>query len=477
MSPSFLLAIAVCGPVIGAFLLPLLGRLSAGVRNYFSLLLVLISLLCSVALIPGVLQGRVAVFEIPLPWGAGFILAADALAVLMAVVSSGVGAVIVIYSFDYIRHYEHQNEYYSMVVLFLGAMMGLVYSRSLLFLYLFWELTAIASWRLIGFYRTPRDLLRADKAFLVTFFGATLLLVAIVAIYGAYGTFDLAALRGKRLAFALTPLILTGILSKSATLPFHTWLPDAGVAPSPVTALLHAAVLVKIGLYVFARLLLVTFIIDPFWDHLLLAIAASSAVVAAGAALIETDLKRIIAYSTVSQIGFIFLGLGSGTVAGIAGGLLYLLAHGLAKGGLFLSAGVIEQATGTRDVTRLGGLLRTMPVTAVAFLACAFSIMGIPPFLGFYSKYLVIAGALGSGEGVLSAVFLFGALLTILYLFRLFSLVFLGEPKGIPAREGSTLMIASVCVLAVLSLAGGLLVQYPARLVAAIGLEIHGIGP
>ncbi len=320
MSPSFLLAIAVCGPVIGAFLLPLLGRLSAGVRNYFSLLLVLISLLCSVALIPGVLQGRVAVFEIPLPWGAGFILAADALAVLMAVVSSGVGAVIVIYSFDYIRHYEHQNEYYSMVVLFLGAMMGLVYSRSLLFLYLFWELTAIASWRLIGFYRTPRDLLRADKAFLVTFFGATLLLVAIVAIYGAYGTFDLAALRGKRLAFALTPLILTGILSKSATLPFHTWLPDAGVAPSPVTALLHAAVLVKIGLYVFARLLLVTFIIDPFWDHLLLAIAASSAVVAAGAALIETDLKRIIAYSTVSQIGFIFLGLGSGTAAGIAGG-------------------------------------------------------------------------------------------------------------------------------------------------------------
>ncbi len=477
MSPSFLPAIAVCGPVIGAFLLPLLGRLSAGLRNLFSLLLVAISLACSIALIPGAVAGRVVTFEILLPWGASFVLAADALAVLMALISSGVGAIIVIYSFDYIRRYEHQNEYYTMVALFLGAMMGLVYSRSLLYLYLFWELTAISSWRLIGFYRSPRDLIRADKAFLVTFFGATLLLVAIVGIYGTYGTFDLAALRGKPLAFWLAPLLLVGILSKSATLPFHTWLPDAGVAPSPVTALLHAAVLVKIGLYVFARLFLVTFVVDPLWSHLLLAIAASSAIVAAGAALVETDLKRIIAYSTVSQIAFIFLGLASGSAMGIAGGLLYLLAHGLAKGGLFLSAGVIEQATHTRDVTRLGGLIRTMPVTAVAFLACAFSIMGIPPFLGFYSKYLVIAGALESGQGLLAGLFLFGALLTILYLFRLFALVFLGEPRGALAREGSPLMIAAVCLLAVLSLGGGLLAQYPAHLVAAIGLEVHGVGP
>lgn len=477
MSPSSPLAIAVCVPVVGAFLLPLFGRLSALLRNSLALLLVAVPLACTILLIPGALDGKTAAFAVPLPWGASLLLGADALAVFMAAIASGVGAIIVLYSFDYVSHYDHQNEYYCMVVLFLGAMMGLVYSQSLLFLYLFWELTAIASWRLIGFYRSPSDLLRADKALLVTFFGASLMLVAVVGIYARYGTFDLVALRGRPLGLALTPLVLVGLLTKSATLPFHTWLPDAGVAPSPVTALLHAAVLVKIGLYVYARLFLLTFVVDPLYANLVLSLAAASALVAAGAALVETNLKRIIAYSTVSQIGFIFLGLASGVGIGIAGGLLYLLVHGLAKGGLFLSAGIIEHRTGTRDVRALGGLLRAMPVTAVAFLACSLSIMGIPPFAGFFSKYLVIAGAFESGRGALGALFLFGALLTILYLFRLFKLVFLGEPHGRVVAEGTTLMVACVCVLAVLSLATGILVQYPLKLIGTIGLEIGGAGP
>jgi NADH:ubiquinone oxidoreductase subunit 5 (subunit L)/multisubunit Na+/H+ antiporter MnhA subunit len=265
---------------------------------------------------------------------------------------------------------------------------------------------------------------------------------------------------GQPLNTLAVVLILVGILSKSATLPFHTWLPDAGVAPSPVTALLHAAVLVKIGVYVYARLFVVTFTITPEWHTYIMAVAAASALVSAAAALIDTDLKRIIAYSTISQIAFIFLGFASGQEIGIAGGLLYILMHGIAKGGLFLCAGIIEQNTHTKNITQMGGLIRTMPVTAVSFLLCALSVMGIPPFGGFFSKYMVISGALSSEHLWISLTFIFGAVMTILYLFRVFNMVFLGEPRTGDAKEGSPIMVACVAVLGLMSLASGLLI-YP----------------
>jgi len=325
--------------------------------------------------------------------------------------------------------------------------------------------------------RGKTDVLKADKAFLVTAFGALVMLVGILAVYGQTGTFELAAMKGTALPVMVSILLLVGMLSKSATLPFHTWLPDAGVAPSPVTALLHAAVLVKIGVYVFARLFLSTFPLEAQLRIVVMAIAAASALVSAGAALVETDIKRIIAYSTVSQIAFIFLGLAVGNELGAVGALLYILMHGLAKAGLFLSAGIIEQNAGTKDITKLGGLLRTMPVTAVSFLLCAFSVMGIPPFGGFIAKFMVISSAIGGGQIALGAVFMAGAVLTILYLFRLFSKVFLGEAKGggAPAVERSPLMVACVAILAALSLAGGLLAFWPTQLATVAALQIPGV--
>lgn len=418
----------------------------------FSFIFVILFFLVSLALLPSVMAGGSVTF---------FVFQADALAVFMALVSSLIGAIIVLYSFDYISHYSHQNEYYLMVMLFLGSMMGLIYSRHLIALYVFWELTAIASWRLIGFYRKDWDVMRADKAFLITLFGAAMMLLGFLGIYQMTGSWELTGMIGKVLPAPLVALILFGILSKSATLPFHTWLPDAGVAPSPVTALLHAAVLVKIGVYVFARLFLTTFIIGHFWHVAVPALAAISALVAGGAALIETDIKRIIAYSTVSQIAFIFLGLASGNMIGAVGGLLFILMHGLAKAGLFLCAGIIEQNTHVKDITKMGGLIKTMPVTAVSFLFCAFSVMGLPPFGGFFSKYMVIAGAVNANERYIALAFILGAGLTILYLLRLFNLIFLGENRGASGREGSKLMIFCVALLAFLSLAGGLLVNYP----------------
>ena len=478
MEKQLILLLIVFLPTIGAFILPVIGRVSETGRNRLSFLLVAASFILSFACLPTVLKGQTIVISKDLPLGLNFVLVADGLAVFVAMVSSFVSALIILYSFTYISHYEHRDEYYLMVVLFLGAMMGLVFSGNLILLYVFWEITSITSWRLIGFFREKQHVLRADKAFLVTVFGALMMLMGFINLYIDTGSFDLSVIKQAipthPISNLTVVLIMVGILSKSATLPFHTWLPDAGVAPSPVTALLHAAVLVKIGVYVFARLFVVTIPLDIHWKEIIPIIAGASALVSAGAALIDTDLKRIIAYSTVSQIGFIFLGFSISNEIGVAGSVLYILMHGLSKAGLFLCAGIVEQNAKTKDITKLGGLIHTMPVTAVSFLFCAFSVMGIPPFGGFFSKYMVISGTLQAGQIIIAGVFLFGAVLTILYLFRTFNMVFLGELTNPSVKEGSATMVFCVALFAFLSLVGGIFVNYPNGVIQNTIIQLIG---
>lgn len=437
-----------------------------------ALFFVLAAFSCSLKMLPLAILGKTIIVNHQLAFGVNFVFVADRLAVFMGLVSSFISAIIIFYSFGYISHYKNQNEYYLMVVLFLGAMMGLVFSGNLILLYIFWEITAITSWRLIGFFREKEHILKADKAFLVTVFGSLVMLIGFFNIYQQSGTFDL---RPNAISSLAVLLVLVGIFSKSATLPFHTWLPDAGVAPSPVTALLHAAILVKIGVYVFARLFVATYTVEQIWHTLVPVIAAISAIVSAGAALIETDLKRIIAYSTISQIGFIFFGLAIGNEMAVAGALLYILMHGIAKAGLFLCAGIVEQNTKVKDITKLGGLIKTMPITAISFLLCAFSVMGIPPLGGFFSKYMVFAGALINGRLWITFAFLLCAFLTILYLFRVFNLVFLGEAKAPQAKEKSPVMVTSVAMLGAISLISGIFIYYPAKFVLITVLQALGI--
>ena len=257
--------IAVIMPLAGAFLLPLAGLASVRLRNLLALVFVLGSLAASISRwCRGPWQAKTASFLLNGPLGLSFHLEADALAVFMALVSSLVGAIIVLYSWGYISHYEHQNEYYLMVVLFLGAMMGLVFARNLSSSTCSGRSPAIASWRLIGFFRekatscapTRPSWSRSSAP------GDAARLHRRLRADAAPSTWTSLTAPAHRLNLAVA-LILVGILAKSATLPFHTWLPDAGVAPSPVTALLHAAVLVKIGVYVFARLFVATFALDP----------------------------------------------------------------------------------------------------------------------------------------------------------------------------------------------------------------------
>ena len=467
-----LLATSVTVPLAGPLLLPLAGRISGALRSAVALVFVLTALGCAVALLPAVLGGSTATVSVH---GVA-LLHADRLAVFMALVSTLLGAVIVVYSFGYLSGLPNRDEYDLMVVLFLGAMMALVFARHLLVLYAAWELTAVACWRLIGFFRKDGCVLRADKAFLITALGAVLMLLGFIGVYVGQGTFDLGRLQGVRLPTWAAALILAGLFSKSATLPLHSWLPDAGVAPSPVTALLHAAVLVKIGVYVYARLFGATFVADPMVGEIVPWIAATSALVAGMAALLEHDLKRIIAYSTVSQIGFIFLGLAVGTPEATQGALLFVLMHAIAKGGLFLCAGIIEHGTHTKDIRKMGGLARAMPVTAGCFALCACSVMGLPPFGGYFSKHLVISGALAAGRLPVALVFLAGSGLTLLYLARVFDKVFLGPPgvavQGRAVHEGTRLMVGCVAVLAALALGSGLFSRYPSAVAGAVARDL-----
>lgn len=467
---------AVAVPVLGSLTIPLVALMGRQVRTVWSNLLAFATVACTALLIPRALTGTqsIPVTSSLLSFiGVNDWFLFDSLAVFIAVVASGIGALIVLYSVGYIAHTDNETEYHTMVILFIGSMMGVVFSANLLFLYIFWEIAAICSWRLIGYYRKPEFVKRADKAFLTTFLGAGAMLLGFVMIFARSqpSTFDLAQLRGFQLTPLIMILIFAGMIAKSATFPLHTWLPDAGIAPSPVTGLLHAALLVKIGVYGFARLFCYTFTLPPFAPALLGGIAIGSAFIAACAALVENDLKRILAYSTISQIGYIFLGFAMlDRPVALAGSAFYILAHGLGKAALFLCAGVIEHQTHTKDIRQLGGLIKTMPITAIVFFVSALSVIGIPPFAGFYSKLLVIVGTIQKGQIWLAAAAVFTAFMTLIYLMRVFNKVFLGEPTHPTVREGTGSMLFVISTFAVLSLVAGLLVSYPmalAKLAAA----------
>lgn len=467
MANTQLVIATIAVPILGALTIPLVALLGRKVRTVWANVLAYGTVACGALLLPGVLNGLqqtvvnngLLAFMGITDW---FLV--DALSAFVAVVAAGVGALIVTYSIGYIGGSDNETEYYTMVLLFIGSMMGIVFSANLIFLYLFWEIAAICSWRLIGYYRKPEFVKRADKAFMITFVGASAMLLGfiLVFIHAQPPTFDLAQLRGFQLAPLAMFLILAGMFAKSATFPLHTWLPDAGIAPAPVTGLLHAALLVKIGVYGFARLFCCTFALPPWATTVIGALAIGSALIAACAAMVENDIKRILAYSTISQIGYIFLGFAMlDNQVALAGGVLYILAHGLGKAALFLCAGVIEHGAGTKDIRELGGLMKKMPVTAIVFFVSALSVIGIPPFAGFYPKFMVIAGTIQKGQFALAAVAIFTAFLTLIYLLRVFNKVFLGDLSHAHAHEGTRSMLVSISIFALLSLVVGLLVAWP----------------
>ena len=459
---------AILIPILSGLLVPLFPKGQARLRNIFAAVAASLPVVFIGTMMPGVLSqpSAVSLWELPMFRSISIVLLGDGLSVFVAFASSLVGALVVIYSVDYVRDYPHQNEFFSLVLIFQGSMMGLVFSGNLVIMYIFWELTAICSWRLIGFHRREeKPIANANKALLVTVFGSACMLLGFKLIFREFNTLNLLELRGHELSAWPLFLVLLGLLAKSAQFPLQTWLPDAGVAPTPVTALLDAAALVKIGVFAFARIFLGTFTMPRSSTEFIIIMAALSGFIAATSAVVENDIKRILAYSTISQIAYIVLGLAIGTPLAVTGALFYILVHGLGKAGLLLGAGNVEHYTHEKDIRKLGGMRKVMPLTSFGFFMNALSIMGIPPFGGFFAKLLIILAAIQTGNYFVAGLIVVTAILTLVYLLRLWTKVFNGPVTHPGNAETRKLMPVVVIVFAVLSLLSFLVLLGPLNLV------------
>ena len=334
---------------------------------------------------------------VELPWapslGLSLSFNLDGLGLLFAILITAIGALVVLYASRYLEDHAHAGRFYASLFAFMGAMLGVVLSDNVVTLFVFWELTGFTSYLLIGF-EHERAAARAAalQALIVTGAGGLALLAAGVLLVDVSGTANLSMMGAARAAIVGSPfyggiagLILLAAFTKSAQVPFHFWLPNAMEAPTPVSAYLHSATMVKAGVYLIARM---TPLVGstPLWTTAVTVAGAATMMVGAYRAVQEVDLKRILAYSTVSALGVLTMLLGVGSREAITAALVYLVAHAGYKGALFLIAGAIDHETGTRDISALGGLRRAMPITAVAGGAAALSMAGVPLTAGFVGK-------------------------------------------------------------------------------------------
>lgn len=367
-----------------------------------------------------------------LPGISDFTIVSDGLGGIIAVIASVLGALILVYSLRYMEHEHGKTRYYALVLLFIGAMSGLVLSGSLLSLYFFWETVGICSFSLIGFhYEDPKALKGAIKAFITTRIGDVGLIVGILTLYFSTSphTFDIStilehagSIAPGALALAAYAMLL-GAMGKSAQVPLHVWLPDAMEAPTSVSALIHAATMVNAGVYLVARMY-PAFSRVPGWTSTVTWVGVFTLLAAAFMGLAAKDLKRMLAYSTVSQLGYMFFAVGTG---GILASQFHLASHAIFKALLFLSAGAVIHEAGTRNMDDLSGARKRMPVTATAFLLGVMGLSGVPPFNGFFSKDMVFAAAIEGRAYVPLALAVLGAVLTFIYSWRAYFKVFEGE--------------------------------------------------
>ncbi|MBB2197945.1 NADH-quinone oxidoreductase subunit L [Gluconacetobacter sp. 1c LMG 22058] len=384
----------------------------------------------------------------------------DPLSLVMMLVVTGVGFLILLYACGYMHDDPDIARFFGCMTLFVAAMLVLVFSSDLLSLYIGWEGVGICSYLLIGFWHTDTaNVTAARKAFIVTRIGDAAMLCGLLLLATRAGTLDVASvlqtvtarpadLQAATAAF----LLLGGAVAKSAQVPLQTWLPDAMAGPTPVSALIHAATMVTAGVYLIARL-------HPLFASIPVAMTAVALIglitllLAAGSALVQTDIKRILAYSTMSQIGYMFLALGTGAWQAA---IFHLVTHAFFKALLFMAAGaIILRVHHRQDIYRMGGLAPAMPGVFAAFLAGSAALAGLPLLTaGFYSKEMILQGA-WHADPMLWAGALLGAFATAIYIFRCVFIVFFGprhtEPHG---RTGATMAIPLVC-LAVLALTGG----------------------
>ena len=389
-----------------------------------------------------------------LPWlrgvveGPVFGILIDPLSSLMLLVAVPIGLLTVLYSTSYLTNEnrehpvgrEHYGRYYFWLLLFIASMVGVAISPNFLQFFLFWEMTTLCSWALISFRQNEPSLRAGFKAILMTHVGGAFFLVAILVIFAKTGSFDFVAL--GRLPGGLKSWVLFFLMiaawAKAAQVPFHTWLPDAMEAPTPISAYLHAAAMVKAGVYLMARTVSSGWDIPPRIALLMGVMALLTILVALSFYFVQDDLKRLLAYSTIAHLGYILLGISIGALGsalGFRGAVLHIICHGYSKATLFFCAGVIAYATGTRSISALHGLAKNMPLTAVAFFVGLLSVTGVPPLACFWSKFMILSGAMrlhGPIGPIIVAFVLCETLVSFGWMLYISQKIFLGVPLPAP---------------------------------------------
>jgi multicomponent Na+:H+ antiporter subunit A len=417
-------------------------------------------------------------------WDLRFAVALDGHAAVYALLATGIGFLVLAYSSRYLRlHLEHEGRpeseetrFYGFMLLFMGAMVGLAMAQDLILLFVFWDLTAVASYYLIAYDRHDPDArASALMALLVTGVTAVLLLIGPLILYASYGTYVVPELAERiepgPLLDAVGLLIVVAALAKSAQVPFHFWLPRAMVAPTPVSAYLHSAAMVAAGVLLLGRVypLLQK---SQFLLDVLLVVGLLSIAVGGVLALTQDVLKQLLAYSTISQYGYVVFMYGLGGEYGAAGAAFYVISHALAKCALFLTAGAVTEETGEDRLSRLGGLRKPLPLLTAASGAAAAGLAALPLALGFFKDELFFTATLERGP-ILAGLAVCGTSLTLAYTWRFWGGLFLGEPR-VRAGNPPAALVWPIVALGGLVLLGGLFVEPFARLAGAAGTVSYG---
>jgi len=470
--------LAIVLPLFAAFLLPVVSILAKRYKKehacgLFAVAVCVLILLIVASMLPTVWGGKIIVYRLgnwTPPWGIN--LAIDSLNLLVALIVSSVCTLVAIYSLIYMRKDSGLEKYYILLVLILASTMGIVLTGDVFNLFVFFEIMSIASYALIAFRRKGDSLEASFKYMIIGSLGTSLILLSIVFAYSVAGSVNIADI-GMKLAsikagststppivIVMLGLFITGFGIKIAMVPLHAWAPDVyQAAPSSISALLSGATTIA-GVYAMIRVVYMMF--GAFGVGAMFAVfGLVTMVLGAFMALVQNDLKRLLAYSGISQMGYILLGIGIGTANGIQGGLFHLLNYAIFEAMLFMCAGAIAYRVGTTKLNELGGLGRSMPVTATIFTVGALAISGVPPFNGFASKWMIYVAGVQAGQPIFTVIAVLMSALTLAYFLKVVSTIFLGpRPKDSPkVEEAPMVMLFPMFLLVVFCVLFGILPQ------------------
>jgi multicomponent Na+:H+ antiporter subunit D len=487
---SGLLPAFIVIPLITAFILPLFG---AKGKNAATILANAVTILLLILAIVVISNGQTVMYQVgkwTIPLGINLVL--DGLSSLMLLAIGVVAAAAMLFSARYMERYTGKAKYLSLFLLMVAGMNGVVLSGDIFNLFVFLEIASLASYALVGFGCEHEELEAAFKYMVLGSVGSVFILFAIALIYGNTGALNMAYISeaiqksgvNAGLSFALA-LFIVGFGLKTALVPFHAWLPDAhSSAPAPISAMLSGIIIKTLGVYALARVIFNVFGVSVSIGWLLVGLGLLSMVAGAFLAIGQWDIKRLMAYSSISQIGYVILGIGLGAVLiakgadsfwiylALLGGLFHLINHAVYKSLLFLTSGSIEMATGTRQLEKMGGLAQRLPYTRATCTLASASIVGIPPFSGFWSKLILVIAAV-QVQYWIAAVIVFVSLCTLIMYLKVQRYAFLGElPDNLrQVKENKGSMLAAMIFLACLAVSMGLL------LMLVPGLRSHILDP